>query len=263
MLEEIVLPDSVTTVEDWAFYSAGVKSMTLGKGTTNYTANALIGCTWLEEINVRAGNPVFHSAGNCLIRTATKTLVQGTHKSVIPTDGSVTTIGQYSFRNVPGIKKLTIPAAIQHIGGTAFDDIKELHIADLKAWCSVSIDYYTDANPMEYAQEIYIEGEKATGKVVIPQGVTKIGYGTFYGCSMTIVEIPESVTEIEEKAFNYCRNLVVVSLPKSVKTIEKSAFDNCERLSDVEYAGSASDRSQISIGTDNDDLTNATWTYEQ
>lgn len=262
MLEEIVLPDSVTTVEDWAFFGAGVKSMTLGKGTTNYTANAMIGCTQLEEINVRAGNPVFHSAGNCLIRTATKTLVQGTHKSVIPTDGSVTIIGHDSFQHIHGLKKLTIPAAIRHIESMAFDSVKELHIADLKAWCSVSFDYSGD-NPMTYAQEIYIEGEKATGKVVIPQGVTKIGYGTFYRCSMTIVEIPESVTEIENQAFSYCRNLVVVSLPKSVKTIGASAFDGCERLSDVEYAGSASDRSRISIGNGNDDLTNATWTYEQ
>ncbi|MCD7860935.1 MAG: leucine-rich repeat domain-containing protein [Oscillospiraceae bacterium] len=43
--------------------------------------------------------------------------------------------------------------------------------------------------------------------VVIEDGITSIGYGTFYGCSLTSVKIPNSVTSIDDEAFGECSNL--------------------------------------------------------
>jgi len=47
-------------------------------------------------------------------------------------------------------------------------------------------------------------------EVVIPEGVTSIGYGAFYSCeNLTTITIPDSVTSIGESAFSYCKNLTI------------------------------------------------------
>ena len=76
--------------------------------------------------------------------------------------------------------------------------------------------------------------EEDITKVVIPNGVTKIGNYAFSGCrSLTSVTIPNSVTEIEDSAFSGCSSLTGVTIPNSVTEIEDSAFSGCTRLKEV------------------------------
>ena len=55
--------------------------------------------------------------------------------------------------------------------------------------------------------------ERYTGNqkdVVIPEGVTEIGWRAFFVCtSLTAVSIPESVTKIGEDAFYGCASLTI------------------------------------------------------
>ena len=68
-------------------------------------------------------------------------------------------------------------------------------------------------------------------EVVIPQGITKIGYRAFSGkYALTRVVIPESVTEIAQSAFSFCRSLREINLPAGLKKIETWAFNSCESL---------------------------------
>ena len=67
--------------------------------------------------------------------------------------------------------------------------------------------------------------------VTIPDGVTKIGCGAFYGCSsLTSVTIPHSVTSIGNYAFYECSSLTSVTIPDSVTEIGWHAFKGCNNL---------------------------------
>ena len=69
------------------------------------------------------------------------------------------------------------------------------------------------------------------GTVVIPEGVTEIGYDAFSYCtSLTSIEIPNSVTVIGESAFSGCTSLISIKIPDSVYRIECYAFAHCTKL---------------------------------
>jgi len=81
-------------------------------------------------------------------------------------------------------------------------------------------------------------------RVVLPDGLKRIGRFTFSGCSsLTDVKIPTSVTEIDYQAFIWCTSLTNITIPKNVKRIETATFYGCTSLSSfiipssVEYLG--------------------------
>lgn len=52
--------------------------------------------------------------------------------------------------------------------------------------------------------EKFAFARSSLGRITIPEGVTRIGYGAFYHCdALTEVTIPDSVTVIEENAFSH------------------------------------------------------------
>ncbi len=74
-------------------------------------------------------------------------------------------------------------------------------------------------------------------KVVIEDGVTRIGDRAFFNCSDLIsIEIPESVTSIGNGAFYGCSGLTHVEIPESVTSIGDSAFSN-SGLTSIEIPG--------------------------
>ena len=200
-LTSVTIPNSVTSIGDYAFlYCDSLTAITIGNGVTSIGELAFGYCTSLERLTVAPGNPVYHSAGNCVIETATGTLTQGCNNSVIPSDGSVTSIGDYAFAYCDSLTSVTIPDSVTSIGSSAFSDCTSLTLTS----------------------------------VTIPDSVTSIGREAFSDCtSLTSVTIPDSVTSIGDSAFESCDSLTSVAIGNSVTSIGNSAFVNCHRLVEV------------------------------
>ena len=120
-LTSITIPDSVTSIGEGAFHGCtGLTSITIPDSVTSIGDNPFRGCTGLIKITVSSGNTVYHSTDNCLIATKTKTLISGFKNSVIPSDGSVTSIGWGAFWGYSALTNIIIPDSVTSIGGYAF-----------------------------------------------------------------------------------------------------------------------------------------------
>ncbi len=76
-------------------------------------------------------------------------------------------------------------------------------------------------------------------KIVIKEGVTRIGDLAFFGCrNLTSVEIPNTVKSIGVRAFVECIHIPSIEIPNSVTSIEEQAFSRCDDLTSIEIPNS-------------------------
>ena len=239
----IPIDGSVTRIGDCAFQDSGLTSITIPNSITFIAGSAggctaFIGCRGLTSINVASGNTRYHSSGNCLIETSSKTLLVGCKNSVIPTDGSVTSVGDYAFYGVE-ITTLTISSGVTSIGYEAFSNCVKLSrvtlsgikIIEDKAFngCSSLTNVAISKGTTSIGNQAFAECGKLSSLTM--SDVTSIGEYAFYNCSsLTSVTIPRGVTSIGWGAFYNCANMTKIMIPNGVTVIGESAFAGCTKL---------------------------------
>lgn len=126
-LTKVIISDGVTSIGDGAFRScSSLTSVSISASVTNIGNNVFEDCHSLADITVEEGNSTYKSAGNCLIDKSTKTLIKGFKTSIIPDDGSVTSIGAYAFAGLSTLESIAIPDGVTKIGEYAFYDCSSL-----------------------------------------------------------------------------------------------------------------------------------------
>lgn len=71
-------------------------------------------------------------------------------------------------------------------------------------------------------------------RVVLPDGVTRIGAYAFWGClSLEEIILPQTLTSLGENAFDGCTALTTVEIPASLVHIPEGAFYGCYKLSSI------------------------------
>ena len=79
----------------------------------------------------------------------------------------------------------------------------------------------------------------AISKINLPNSVTGIEEGAFKSCTrLTDINIPNSVTSIGPETFKSCTSLTDINIPDAVKSIEPETFSGCTRLTDINIPNS-------------------------
>ena len=197
---------------------------------------------------------------------------------------NVTGIGEDAFDSCEFLERITIPSSVTKIGNNALDSasLKQI-IIDKENPNYMSIDgvlYSKDGKTLI----MYADG-KLESHFTIPSSVTSFGYRAFSQSHLGSVDIPGSVTCIDNLAFAFCYsllrvkiehgvssigegaflmcdNLESVIIPKSVTKIESRAFSSCTSLKIVYYTGTQSEWEAIDISDEeNECLANAVVIY--
>lgn len=201
-ITSVVIPEGVTTIGDSAFSACDnlkeiyIPSTVTRIGTRTFSLN--IG---LEKITVSENNPVFHSDGNCIIETATKTLLSGCNTSVIPTDGSVTAIGDWAFSGCKKLSSIVIPDCITSIGENPFvfcDNLSTVIFGE-----GTTTYYNRDLNCFISTNESKLIAICKNGVIPTDGSVTTIGARALsYVPELPSINIPSAVTQIDAGAFS-------------------------------------------------------------
>ena len=222
-----VSSDNKVTITDCKESAKGaitIPSEIDGKPVTRIGGDAFRDCTGLTSITIP--NSVT-SIGGEAFRGCT-----GLTSITIP--NSVTSIGTWAFNGCTGLTSITIPNSVTSISNWAFDRCTGLTSINVAS----GNNYYSGINGVLFNKKKtelirYPEGKSQTS-YTIPDSVTSIGYGAFWGCTgLTSITIPDSVTSIGSNAFEYCTGLTSITIPDSVTSIEQRAFWDCTGLTSI------------------------------
>ena len=268
-LTTIVIPNSVTSIDSWAFSNcSGLSTISISNSMTSieeYTfsrcsslisvtipssitcigGGAFSDCTGLTSITVLANNPP--SLGTNVFYRVNKS---------IPVYVPAGTVNAY--QSASGWSEFT--NYIDYGSAISFTDtnVKALCVANWDTNGDGELSYAEAATVTDLGQVFYyktaitsfnefqyftglisigsqaFQGCSSLTSIVIPNSVTSIGFCALYNCSsLTSIVIPNSVTSIGGSAFMLCSNLTSISIPNSVTSIGSEAFNNCIGLTAI------------------------------
>lgn len=190
-ITSITIPHSVTEIGYAAFNNCNnLTSIIIGSGLEFIGDEPFSSCFNLRQIKVDKANKNYRSFGNCLIEIASKTLIRGCRTSVIPADGSVTSIGYCAFYGNADLTSIVIPDSVISISKGAFDGCRNLSF------------------------------------VKMSNNLKSIDISAFSECeSLTSIFIPKTVNSIGQDAFSCCSNLEKVYYSGSNETWNNISID--------------------------------------
>ena len=251
----VIIPDEVTTIGIDAF--SGCDSITSAYIPENVddiecsvTGTAFSSCCNLEKIEVAESNTTYKSIDGVLYSIDGKSLIcyparkkgafaipngvdtvaccafQGcSDLTDVSLPNSVLAIGFQSFNGCNNLTQVTIPMNVNVIGLAPFFECGNLTDIEVS---TANVNYKSiDGVLCNFVGDsliCYPNGRK--GDMVLPQSVTTLGMGSFFGYLHAKVNIPENVKSISPFVFLGCPYLtcVVVKAPVPPRA-EKNSFE--------------------------------------
>ena len=242
-IEKIILPSTLTTIGQYAFYDCtSLQTVTFEKGSRLKTIeeSAFEDCTELTSIEIPASvETIEDSAFKGCSKLATVTFEKGSQLKAIwggyyaySTRYSAYSYYYGAFSDCTALTMIEIPASVETIGAAAFMRCSKLATVTFEKGSKLKT----------------IGGGYSSSVSSATTTAYSYYYGAFSDCTaLTSIEIPASVETIKSTAFQGCSSLATVTFEKGskLKTIGGSyasyyygAFSNCTALTSIEIPAS-------------------------
>ena len=267
LITELVIPDSVTSIGNYAFYHCfSLTSVTIPDSVISIGAGAFAGCP-LTSIFADNENTAYQSIDGNLYSKDGKTLIAyaiGKTDTSFTIPDSVINIGDYAFYR-DALTSVTIGDSVTSIGDYAFSSCLSLtsvtlpdsitNIGDYAFFRCSALMSVTIGDSVTSIGDYAFSWCSALMSVTIPDSVTAIGGWAFSGClALTSVTIGDNVASIDDYTFYLCPALTSVTIGDSVISIGYGVFFNCDALASVTFANPNgwwyADSADVTSGTD-------------
>lgn len=203
----VIVEEGVTGISDNAFYDCyNLMEVYLADSVVSIGENAFARCIGLGTVELGSG---------------------------------LQSIGSYVFTECDSLTEVTLPASVNTVGQGAFEYCRSLE----GIWVNENNPHFrNDENGVLFNKsktQLHQAPGELTGTYTVPDAVTTIVSGAFYGCG----------------------KLAAVKLPGSLSQIGEYAFSDCKALKDVYYSGSETAWEAVAVGKGNSPLLEAAMHY--
>ncbi|MBQ8064341.1 MAG: leucine-rich repeat domain-containing protein [Prevotella sp.] len=155
------------------------------------------------------------------------------HITQITIPDSCEEVCQYAFTKCPELEHVKISAKVHYWGPTNCEE------------CPSILSFEVDNNNQYYSSENGVLYSKDGSKIVkypigkkeknfkLKTSLNTIGYSAFRDAQIKKIEIPETVTVIEDGAFTGCKELTDINIPSQISKIHDFTFAGCEKLESI------------------------------
>ena len=267
-LRSVVLPNSISLIDDYAFSGCyNLSDISLGLSLGYIGSRAFEGCAIhtlnlpasLYDVNLEAftGSSIVQFAGDMVADDGISLIFDNTLVAIAPAGigteygvpAEATTIGDGVFRDFYGVKQITIHDKVSSIGSEAFKNcggLTSIAIPDsvksigdgIFAGCT-SLKNISLGTSIESIQKEMFTGcdsiEQFSGKFATEDGYALISNGTLMvfakASCVQKYTIPANVTHIEDRVFAYCSNISLFRFESTTPpTLGEGVFEGVDNL---------------------------------
>lgn len=223
-LNDIMLPDSLQTIDYYAFAHTGLSEIRIPAGVTKIGGGAFENCYYLEKINIPEG----------ITEISEKTFMNCLSLEPPELSKNIQSIGERAFSGCESFITFTIPSSVYRLEGNVFANCSNLESI------KVSPDNYTfyDDNGILFkyeqpnnSQDLVKYPENKSGEeYTVPERTREIYEGAFSNCrNLKKVKISDGTSRLYTAAFSDSELLESVYIPHTVRSIDKN-FEGCPNL---------------------------------
>ena len=224
-LTSITLPQNVKEIGASAFEKSGLETIVIPSGVTKIQKSTFASCSNLQTIS---GLENVNSIGEkAFYQCRSLSTIEGLHQLK-----TIDTQAFFQCANGSGIKKIDIDwSKVESIGNQAFC------IAFAKDAETITLDEKTFESLKKIGMQAFAKAQNMTGHLFIPEGVEAISEMAFMATNIVNITLPNSVKNIEWRAFALCTNLKSITIgsdnSSKLTNIDSSAFMNDSNITSV------------------------------
>ena len=240
-VRKVVLPDTLTTIRSYCFFDCGqLEEMTLPASVSDVNHSQVFeACVSLKAFSVAEGNEAYKAVDGVLFTKNGTDLVFypcGREADVYEIPQGTRQIYPTAFSS-PRIRKIVIPASLIYMEQTELSTVQGLKEIEAE-----------EGSPLFLSRDGVLCSPD--GKTVLcypggrqdeltaadfPEGIECIGEAALANCEAVSIVLPDTVRKVDWRAFAGSRVLQTVVLPASVEEIGGRAFENCRELKMVVF----------------------------
>lgn len=262
-ITEVEIPQSVTTIGDWAFaMSPSLSKVTLNEGLIKIGDYSFSECINLAQISFPSTLEIIGEGAFCPFAPQlgmNQEIGLELQESLVIPEG-ITSVGNSAFAWT-GITDVTIPESLIETGEDVFSGCVLLNSVTLSeglikigdgafANCIRLESIELPSSVEEIGSGAFRISSNALSEVgvdighnvglqgvfTVPSKTVSIGSYAFSGSSISGIDFNDKVTSIAEGTFSGCKNIQRMTLPEEITSVGDYAFENCTGLKIIQLS---------------------------